>query len=265
MTKLFHIYDRKDLSAYDHCPVLTRPVYGVYHVYCDTGWEGVVADQVATLRGSGLLAATQRLYVSMITFRADDEERLRRILPEPQVEIVAVSNDPKAYEYPALRQVRELGMKGEAYIYYFHTKGISYQTFESRDRRFLRFRAKIVAWREMLEYFIFTRWHVAVNALADGYDCYGCYQWPPRSYTMFSGNFFWIRSEYAATLPALTPETIGGNRFYSEIWLYQKPHTTFSAFETVADLYYVRIPRSLYTLPHPPTDVLVVVQLAQTA
>ena len=69
---------------------------------------------------------------------------------------------------------------------------------------------------------------------------------------MFSGNFFWIRSEYAATLPALTPETIGGNRFYSEIWLYQKPHTTFSAFETVADLYYVRIPRSLYTLPHPP-------------
>lgn len=156
MTKLFHIYDRKDLSAYDHCPVLTRPVYGVYHVYCDTGWEGVVTDQVATLRSSGLLAATQRLYVSMITFRADDEERLRRILPEPQVEIIAVSNDPKAYEYPALRQVRVLGMKGEAYIYYFHTKGISYQTFESRDRRFLRFRAKIVAWREMLEYFIFT-------------------------------------------------------------------------------------------------------------
>ena len=35
------------------------------------------------------------------------------------------------------------------------------------------------------------------------------------------------------------------------MWLYQLPHRAFSAFETIADLYFVRMPRELYRESHP--------------
>lgn len=34
--------------------------------------------------------------------------------------------------------------------------------------------------------------------------------------------------------------------FYSEVWLFERNHQQFSAFDTIADLYFVRIPRSIY-------------------
>ncbi len=37
---------------------------------------------------------------------------------------------------------------------------------------------------------------------------------------------------------------ISTNRFYSEVWLFERNHRQFSAFDTIADLYFVRIPRS---------------------
>ena len=54
--KIFHVYDRRDTAEWEHEPVAGRPIYGVYHVMCDTGWERLVARQVATLKQSRLLA-----------------------------------------------------------------------------------------------------------------------------------------------------------------------------------------------------------------
>lgn len=99
----------------------------------------------------------------------------------------------------------------------------------------------------MLEYFIFDKWQVAVNALTDGFDTYSCYRWPPRHYTMYSGSFWWAKSDYLKTLPDFEKDIISVNRFYSEVWLFKRNHRQFSAFDTIADLYFVRIPRSIYT------------------
>ena len=33
---------------------------------------------------------------------------------------------------------------------------------------------------------------------------------------------------------------ISTNRFYSEVWLFERSHRQFSAFDTIADLYFVR-------------------------
>lgn len=251
--KLFHIYDRRDTAAWEYEPDSRLPVYGVYHVMCDTGWERLVSRQVETLRDSGLLDATKTLFVSVIARDRDDVRRLCGMIGGgKKVQVVSDVSNPLRYEYPALEHVRRLADSEDCMIYYFHTKGISYQSVDSEDALFRSFLRKIDAWTEMLEYFVLAKWRVAVNALAAGYDTYGCYRWPPRGYTMFSGNFWWVSSAFARTLPCFGEEVTSGNRFYSEVWLFQKPNKVFSPFETVADLYFVRIPRTIYTEPAPP-------------
>lgn len=249
--KLFHVYDLYDTSAWEYEPDSRCPVYGVYHVMCDTGWERIVCRQVEKLRNSGLLDVTVALFVSVIAGKDDDVRRLREIIDSTKLRIISCVSDPRRYEYPALEHVRRLAVREDCMIYYFHTKGISYQATGSGDPLFRSFRNNIDAWTEMLEHFILEKWRVAVNALAAGYDTYGCYRWPPRNYTMFSGNFWWVSSAFARSLPDFEESVTRGNRFYSEVWLFQKPNRVFSSFETVADLYFLRIPRSIYTSPTP--------------
>ncbi len=247
----FQVYQRWDLSAFDHEPASPLPIYGVYHVYCDRGWQRLASRQLDHLRRSGLLAATDKLYVSIIAACDDEVDEFLRMADSDRVELIARHQDPRRYEYPALEHLRALALREDCLLYYFHSKGITYQSLDTGDRTFRAFRRKIEAWREMLEYFVFDKWRVAVNVLSSGYDTYGCYQWPPRHYTMFSGNFWWVSAAYARRLPPFDARVIAHDRFYSEVWLYQLPHRTFSAFETVADLYFVRMPRSLYTSPKP--------------
>lgn len=243
---LLHVFERHDLLLFEHMPTSSVPIYGVYHVFCDKGWERIVERQVNVLRESGLLEASSRLCVSLIVKDDSDVEKFKRIAATDKLDIISCSKNPLRYEYPALEYVKTLSAQQDCYIYYFHTKGISYQTTESKDRRFLSFKRKIVSWCEMMEYFCFSKWQVAVNVLSQGYDTYGCYRWPPKNYTMYSGSFWWASSAYVRTLPDFIPEVIATDRFYSEIWLYQRPCKDFSAFDTVADLYFVNIPPSIY-------------------
>lgn len=247
----FHVYQKTDLTSWEHAPQDTRPIYGVYHVYCARGWQLLASAQLKTLRESGLLAATRKLYVSIIAPGEEDVEAFLRLADSDKVELVAIHQDPSRYEYPALEHLQRVAKREDCLLYYFHSKGISYQSVETGDRLYRSFLRKITAWREMLEYFVFEEWQVAVNALSAGYDTYGCYQWPPKAYTMFSGNFWWVTSDYARRLPSFDPAVISRDRFYSEVWLYQLPHRTFSAFETIADLYFVRMPRAIYAEERP--------------
>ena len=181
---LFHVYDRKDLRRWEGDPKNELPIYGVYHVMLDTGWEPLVRRQIDNLRKSGLLDATTTFYVSCIAAHQEDVDCLKRIINSDKLVIISNVTDPKRYEYPALEFIKQLSEKEDSLFYYFHSKGISYQSLTSNDRLFRSFKQKIEAWREMLEYFIFDKWKVAVNVLNEGYDTYGCYRWPPRNYTM---------------------------------------------------------------------------------
>jgi hypothetical protein len=173
-------------------------------------------------------------------------DRLKEIVNSDKLQIISVSDNPQRYEYPALEFVRQISNAEDCMIYYFHTKGISYQTSDCTERNFLSFKNKIVAWCEMMEYFIFFKWNVAVNALNSGYDTYGCYLWPPKKQKMYSGSYWWANSLYIRTLPDFREDVISHDRFYSETWLFEHTHKFFSAFDTTADLYFVRIPRSVY-------------------
>lgn len=243
---IFKVTDRKDLRKWDHDVDATMPVYGLFHVFCDMGWEDIVKEQIENLKQSGLFEHTDKMFVSCIIGSDDDLETLQNIIGKDKIEIVSVERNPRKYEFPALDYIYEKSKKEDFLFYYFHTKGITYQTFQSNDKEFLGFRNKIISWRRMMEYFLFDKWRVAVNTLQEGYETYGSYLFPPFKHKMYAGNFWWARSDYFRTLDALTDDVKQHNRFMAEEWLLTKVAKPFSAFDTVADLYFVNIKPTIY-------------------
>lgn len=244
---LWLAFQRYDLSPWDVEPKENSTIYGVYHIYCDTQWQSMVADQIASLKSSGLLERTTKLYVSCITMHDGDLEEIKRIIDSPKLEIIAHYETPLKYEYPALDFIRMKSEQENCLFYYFHTKGITYQALETGDKAFIRFKRNIEAWRKMMEYFLFNKWRVAVNTLCQGYDTYGSYRLPPppHPYYLYAGNFWWARSKYIKQLPTFDLENIK-ERFFAEEWLYKAQPKDFSAFDTMADLYYVYMSPRLY-------------------
>lgn len=244
---LYLAFQRYDLSKWDREPENDITIYGVYHIYCDNGWQAMVADQIATLKHSGLLERTERLYISCITRNEAEVKEIVKIVDSPKVEVIASYTNPEKFEYPALDFIRRKSEEENCLFYYFHTKGITYQALETNDKEFVSFKRNIEAWRKMMEYFLFDKWRVAVCSLSAGYDTYGSYRLPPppRPYYLYAGNFWWARSEYIKRLPTFDLDNIT-ERFFAEEWLYQAHPHDFSAFDTMADLYYVYISPKIY-------------------
>ena len=190
----FHTTSKYDLSAWEHMPDTELPVYGIYHIFCDKDWQKMVSGQIDHLKSSGLFERTTKLYVSIIARNDEDIAELRRIVgDDSKLEIIADGRDPRKFEYPALQFLRRKCIGEDCLVYYFHTKGITYQNLSTADRKFNNFKRNIEAWRLMMEYFLFDKWKVAVNLLsgsrlaaADGpqrrpidgerFDVYGCYR-----------------------------------------------------------------------------------------
>ena len=226
------IYERKDLSSWSHTPACSTPIYGIYHIFCDANWKEMVREQMQHLADSGLLEASNRLYISCIARNNEDIMELVDILrqySEDKIEFVSKTTNPQRFEFPALDYMYEKSQHEDFLFYYFHTKGITYQTtLHQEDREFKGFVDKIVAWRRMMEYFLMNQWKVAVNTLEAGYDTYGSYLFPPFKNRMYAGNFWWAKASYFRTLPALDEDTKLHNRFMAEEWLLSLPGVRLS-------------------------------------
>ena len=249
MNTLFNIFERKDNSKYDHKPDCQIPIYGMYHIFCTDGWNELVRLQIEHLKESRLLEHTTMLYISCITKNPEtDVKTITDICGTEKIKFVSISSDAQRYEFPALQFIKEKSAEENCLFYYFHTKGVSYHAKKNGDKEFTRYKRYMEAWREMMEYFIFDKWQVAVNALLDGYDAYGCFRMPPppQRFRMFAGNFWWARSGYIKQLPELNDPEKLKDRYYAEEWIYLKIQRPYSAFDTVVDPYYVEIPRCIY-------------------
>ena len=213
-------------------------VYGFYHIFCATGWTELVKDQVAELRNSGLLRRTNKLYVSCITQNENDLDVIKDIIGRDKCEIVAVSNNDSAYEYPALDAMQEKAkISNRFFAYYFHTKGISYY-WASREQNPNKDSLILCgfAWRK---YYCFVHYKIAIRALKQGYDCYGVYYKNYRD-RHFAGNFWWADSEYLKKLPTIS-ERERKDRLKAESWIGRNKHKAFVPFNTSAELYAINI------------------------
>ena len=126
-------------------------------------------------------------------------------------------------DFPLLNKEKIFGYTSW-YNYYQHiNEEIIYRDLEALDNRFNVFQ------------------------IDDGYETYGCYLFPPFVNGMYAGNFWWTRADYFSKLDALDNKTKADNRFKAEVWLLTKSRKPFSAFDTVADLYFVNITPDIYS------------------
>lgn len=226
----------------------------MYHVFCVNKWVNLVKEQLGACTDSGLLHLTTKLFISCIYTTVGDIDKLKETLSLYDVDFEIVISLPlkeNQFEFPALEYIHNLAQREEFYVYYFHTKGVSYtvqSTSNYPTSKFEHLKGCSEAWRKMMEYFIFYKHNVAINVLKQ-YDSYGCKYddpiVPPYHYKYYAGNFWWSRSSYIKTLPAISDKE-KLNRYWAENWLLIKADKIFSAFNTPTELYAVKIPRCVY-------------------
>ena len=92
------IYERKDLSSWSHTPACSTPIYGIYHIFCDANWKEMVREQMQHLADSGLLEASNHLYISCIARNDEDIMELEDILGQyskDKIEFVSKTTNPQ--------------------------------------------------------------------------------------------------------------------------------------------------------------------------
>ena len=251
---LWPVRESDDVKPFDYNPLKDKSVYGVYHVFCVNAWKKLVTEQLDAIKESGLMDVTDKFFISCIVRDKNDKSELELLLAQYPITFEFISVLPitdNQFEFPALEFIRELAIQHDFYVYYFHTKGVSYTeermgNYPSSKLEKLNRCSK--AWRKMMEYFVFTKYKVALNVLKK-YDTYGCKYddpiVPPFHYKYYAGNFWWSKASYIKTLPPFS-EQEKKNRYWAENWLLQKAHNIFSAFNTSAELYAVEIPKCVY-------------------
>lgn len=168
-----------------------------YHVWQAPGWELLFQQQVMAMHVSGLLSASDTIYVC-----CNGHERL----PFDHDKFVIRRNQDLASEADTLNAMHQYCVINPDHrILYVHTKGLSRGTAPGR--------VMVDAWRLYLEYYVIHRWRNCTELLAD-HDLVGT-EWMPgpavyvapnkqiyatKNNGIFVGNFWWARADYVNQL-----------------------------------------------------------------
>jgi hypothetical protein len=173
-----------------------------YHVYADGVWWHAAAQHLQALVESGLLDELDEMYLGIVG-RPDCRREIRHKLPG-----VVIAEADVGWEQVTLRKLHAYSKQHDAYIFYAHTKGSSSQS------------ALAEGWRVSMTHDTVTRYRDCLAALA-GADAAGPFWWQSNDPMhaehdyFFAGNYWWARSEYLRTLPALK----NVHRFQAEGWV----------------------------------------------
>jgi hypothetical protein len=119
------------------------------------------------------------------------------------------SENEKLYENPTLNMVKEFADQNkDSHVLYLHTKGVSCK----------RMHQGINDWTNMMLYFLVENYEDCFRALDGTHDTVGC-NYNPAPTRHYSGNFWWAKTNYVATLPAL--DEASPNKMSPEFWLFQ--------------------------------------------
>lgn len=207
-------------------------IVGFMHVATHGPWRAVVDELFDAMKSSGLHAKMDRLHLTILgsePFEPADDK----------VSVIHRSPDFLEYEFPTLSRLHQFCASNDASIFYVHTKGV-FRTSEAVDD-----------WRRYMTHFVITRHQDCLDALAD-HDVCGV-NWHTSPWPHFSGNFWWARSSYIRTLPAVDSlpfEKLVGDhepRHNCERWIGVSPAVRVKCFfESGLKHYTQRFPAERY-------------------
>ncbi|MEO6749278.1 MAG: glycosyltransferase [Casimicrobiaceae bacterium] len=174
------------------------------HSYTRNGDTAILAELLASVEGSGLLAELSRLYVVNCGDPLPSSLSIALGPLAARVQIIEYSPDASRAEAPTLELLRSFAScHPGARVLYLHTKGASHP-HRSAD---------IDDWRRLMLHFLVQHHADARKELTDN-DVVGC-NLMELPHPHFAGNFWWANASYLRTLPSVP----GGDRHAVEWWV----------------------------------------------
>ena len=160
----------------------------------------IVREQIKAMTDSGLLEAADRLFIG-VNGGAECFALAAKLFPPRAIVSfhgLACRNELRTI-LMLERFVKEVSLleSEEWAVCYHHSKGATHTSTNSHN----------TSWRRCMERHVISDWRACVSALSSGYDAAGAHYLrppvtPPAQH-IFAGNFFWARSRFLASLPAL--------------------------------------------------------------
>lgn len=176
------------------------------HVCTLTCWESVLENQLKRINESGLYEVCDSISIGVLG-TGNVASILRKY---PKVTLLFQNPNMNLYERPTLLCLHDLcrSTEDECLVLYLHTKGVS-------AKHGYKIAGSVIDWRNLLEYFNLDCWRDCVSMLTEEkYDVCGVnVQSIPKLHC--SGNFWWARSKYIASLP----HEIGSAYTDPEMWV----------------------------------------------
>lgn len=204
---LFHLGDSKEL----HMPA------------CE-----IVAEQMAQLQESGLLAAADQFIVGINGPVQESHFAADMFLPGKALRVM---HGPISFsENLTIVEIEKfVKTHPDWLILYFHAKGCSHPDGSSYAE------TKSKPWRRAMMHHLVTNWRQCVSDLENGAEACGC-NWLTgmgwdHSQNIFGGNFWWARASYLLTLPSIWQRErikLSGieakeSRYEAEVWIGNGP------------------------------------------
>ena len=176
----------------------------------------IMAEQMQSMAGSGLLGCAQELHVG-INGGEEDVEIARLFLPLNAR--ITQHGTGATTEIPTLNTLRAWLPGHEDWkVLYHHMKGVTHPQEPA-----------YAAWRVRMEKAAVWGWRDCVAELSNGTDACGCHWLTPEQFPhlvhgcpFFGGTFWWATAKFLLTLPPL-PVPTWANRFEAENWIGRGP------------------------------------------
>ena len=164
----------------------SRDVRGFLHVCCLGAYREVTWEIVHALLESGLYDRSVAIEVGVLGAEAEQQVVEMLLRPFERFRIAFRSNDLGEYEFPTLGLLQDACQTWNGPVYYVHTKGVSYPSYDQYSRYF----------RQLMLDEVVTN-HERCLAELTVADAVGTL-WRESHY---SGNFWWARSSHIRRLP----------------------------------------------------------------
>lgn len=232
-------YERAPGSERDPAPIemlraARADIFGFYHLCTINTWRAVSGEQLQRWVDSGLLDATTGIFASVVGPAACEGAAMLKDTCGNRLEVVEQAQDASCFERPILEYARRFCEDREPLAracWYMHAKGVSREHCRNPG---------VTDWRHLMEHFTADRWPECAAAL-DGHDVCGV-NWRQQPAPHFSGNYWWARPRYLASLPS----RVGPADFDPERWIGINQPRVCCLHDSGVDHYLQRYPSELY-------------------
>jgi GR25 family glycosyltransferase involved in LPS biosynthesis len=166
-------------------------------------------------------------------------------------EVINYSENTQLYENPTINLIKDFSEKNpNSYILYIHTKGVRYNPNDNKEND----------WIDYMLYFLVEQHKLCISILDNNYDTVGCNYnrdidgtvdgWilndPLKHPSHYSGNFWWVNSNYSKTLPLLSIEN--PERMAPEFWLFENNPVFYNLHSSQVSHFATSYPTNKYVL-----------------